>query len=224
MKVLVVEDEKRILDFVRKGFEESGFSGDYCANGDDGYILAKTREYDVLILDIMLPGRDGLSILKNIREKGISTPVILLTARSELQERLDGLNSGADDYLTKPFFVEELIARVHSLMRRGDRQSSNLLEVGSLKLNRYTREVYVDGETTNLSTREFNLLEYFMRFPERVFSRTQLLEHVWDYNYDPNTNLIDVCIQRLRKKIDEGRESSYIESVRGVGYRFKKLD
>ena len=179
----------------------------------------------------MVPGKDGLAILKSIRRKGMATPVILLTARNELEDRVDGLNAGADDYLPKPFFVEELVARVHAVARRiaGDRQ--NLLRVGTLTLDRIAREVKVRREGKNgedkdsvieLTAREFSLLEYLARSPGRAFTRTQILEHVWGYDFDPNTNVVDVCIQRIRRKIDRPDDESLIEAVRGVGYRFRK--
>ncbi|MBE9181977.1 response regulator transcription factor [Oculatella sp. LEGE 06141] len=222
MNVLFVEDEPKIAHFVQIGLKEQGFVVDYCDNGDDGYIQAIDNEYDVIVLDIMVPGKDGLSILKSLRRAGQNVPVILVTARNELDDRLEGLNLGADDYIAKPFFVEELVARIHAVVRRsvGDRQ--NLLSVGSLKLDRITREVTCNQQQVELTTREFNLLEYLMRSPGRVFTRTQILERIWGYNFNPSTNVVDVCIQRLRRKIDPMSESGWIESIRGVGYRFRK--
>ena len=227
MKVLLVEDERKIADFVCAGFKEQGFTFDRCDNGTDGFACATRGIYDVIVLDIMLPGRDGLSILRELRKSGNATPIILLTARNELDDRIEGLTLGADDYLAKPFFVEELIARVHALMRRVSGERQNVLAVGDLRLDRITREVTYRGETVDLTGREFNLIEYLMRSPNRVFTRTQILEHVWGYDFDPSTNVVDVCIQRIRKKIsslgvtEDG--GSPIESVRGVGYRFRKL-
>ncbi len=226
MHILLVEDEGKIADFVRAGLKEQGFVVDYCDNGNDGYLRASEQDYDVLLLDIMVPGKDGLSILKQIRRQGRTTPVILLTARNELDDRLEGLNLGADDYIAKPFFVEELVARIHAVVRRsvGDRQ--NMISVGTLALDRITREVTCSQQNIELSSREFNLLEYLMRSPGRVFTRTQILEHVWGYDFNPNTNVVDVCIQRIRKKIDPlltpHDQTSWIESIRGVGYRFRK--
>lgn len=224
VNVLFVEDEAKIANFVRAGLKEQGFVVDYCDNGDEGYLRALDNEYDAIVLDIMVPGKDGLSILKQLRLSGRNAPVILLTARNELDDRLSGLNLGADDYIAKPFFVEELAARIHAVVRRsvGDRQ--NLLLVGSLKLDRITREVTCDQQVIELTSREFNLLEYLMRSPGRVFTRTQILEHVWGYDFNPNTNVVDVCIQRIRKKIDPIDEAGCIESIRGVGYRFRKPD
>lgn len=222
MHILLVEDELKIAHFVQAGLKEQGFVVDYCDNGNDGYAQAMDNEYDVLLLDIMVPGKDGLSILKNLRRAGRNVPVILLTARTELDDRLEGLNLGADDYIAKPFFVEELVARIHAVVRRsvGDRQ--NILSVGPLKLDRIAREVTCNQQMVELTSREFNLLEYLMRSPGRVLTRTQILEHVWGYDFNPSTNVVDVCIQRIRKKVDAIGGADWLESVRGVGYRFRK--
>lgn len=224
VNVLFVEDEAKIANFVRAGLKEQGFVVDYCDNGDQGYLRALDNEYDVIVLDIMVPGKDGLSILKLLRRQGRNAPVILLTARNELDDRLEGLNLGADDYIAKPFFVEELAARIHAVVRRSVSERQNLLCVGPLKLDRITREVTCNHQAIELTSREFNLLEYLMRSPGRVFTRTQILEHVWGYDFNPNTNVVDVCIQRIRKKIDPIAEAVWIESIRGVGYRFRKPD
>ncbi|MEH2433032.1 MAG: response regulator transcription factor [Nostoc sp.] len=224
MNVLFVEDEAKIANFVRAGLKEQGFVVDYCDNGDEGYLRALENEYDAIVLDIMVPGKDGLSILKLLRQKGRNAPVILLTARNELNDRLEGLNLGADDYIAKPFFVEELAARIHAVVRRSGSERQNLLCVGPIKLDRITREVTCDRQAIELTSREFNLLEYLMRSPGRVFTRTQILEHVWGYDFNPNTNVVDVCIQRIRKKIDPIDQAVWIESIRGVGYRFRKPD
>lgn len=225
MNILLVEDEKKIVDFVCCGFREQGFTVDHAADGLAGYEKASQRDYDAIVLDIMLPGRDGLSILKALRKAGNNTPVLLLTARNELDDRIEGLNLGADDYLAKPFFVEELVARLYALQRRVSGERQNVLAVGNLRLDRITREVHWQGQTVDLTGREFNLIEYLMRSPGRVFTRTQILEHVWGYDFDPSTNVVDVCIQRIRKKIGaDGDGESPIESVRGVGYRFRRLE
>lgn len=195
---------------------------DYCDNGGEGSCRALENEYDVIVFDIMVPGKDGLSILKSLRRSGRNVPVILVTARNELDDRLEGLNLGADDYIAKPFFVEELVARIHAVVRRSTGERQNLLSVGPLKLDRITREVTCSQQIVELTSREFNLLEYLMRSPGRVFTRTQILEHVWGYDFNPNTNVVDVCIQRIRKKIDLIGGSGWLESVRGVGYRFRK--
>nr|WP_211178618.1 response regulator transcription factor [Brasilonema octagenarum] len=219
---MFVEDEAKIANFVQAGLKEQGFVVDYCDNGDEGYLRALDNEYDVIVLDIMVPGKDGLWILKQLRRSGRNVPVILLTARNELDDRLEGLNLGADDYIAKPFFVEELAARIHAVVRQSVGTRQNLLSVGSLKLDRITREVTCNQQAIELSSREFNLLEYLMRSPGRVFTRTQILEHVWGYDFNPNTNVVDVCIQRIRKKIDSIDRANWIESIRGVGYRFCK--
>jgi two-component system OmpR family response regulator len=221
--VLVVEDEKKTANFIAKGLKEQGFVADVVNNGDDGYHLATTEPFDAIILDIMLPGRDGLSIVRNLREKHNHVPVILLTARSELNERVEGLNLGADDYLTKPFYIEELTARLHSLIRRSAGESSNILRTGDLRVDLVTREVKRGERDIQLSPREFSLLEYLLRSPGRVLTRTQMCEHVWNYHFDPDTNVVGVYIQRLRSKVDADEEVKLIETVRGVGYRVKEI-
>ncbi|MGC1306703.1 MAG: response regulator transcription factor [Phormidesmis sp.] len=228
MHVLFVEDEPKIASFVQVGLKEHGFVVDYCDHGDVAYEKAIDNEYDVILLDIMMPGKDGLFILKHLRKSGRNTPVILLTARNELDDRLQGLNLGADDYIAKPFFVEELVARIYAVVRRSVGERQNLVTVGPFKLDRITRTVTYSQpagqQIVELTTREFNLLEYLMRSPGRVFTRTQMLEHVWGYDFNPSTNVVDVCVQRLRKKIDVNGQSRWIESVRGVGYRFRQAE
>jgi len=219
VKVLVLEDEKKISALICRGLEAQGFVVDTAQNGDEAYVLATTRPYDALILDIMVPGRDGLSILRNLRDKKITVPVILLTARSELNERIEGLNLGADDYLTKPFFIDELVARIHAVTRRAAGTVQSILNVADLSLNLITREVRRGENKIELSPREFALLENLMRSPGRVLTRVQICERVWDYHFDPGTNLVDVYIQRLRKKVDGASPLKLIETIRGVGYR-----
>ncbi len=221
MKILIVEDDLKIASFVQKGLKEQGYVVDACHDGDEGYDLAAGESYDVILLDIMLPGRDGLSILRALREEKNTVPVILLTARSGLDERVEGLNLGADDYLPKPFFMEELIARIIAVSRRASGDQLSVMHHGNIVLNLITREVKRDEEVLELTSREFNLLELLMRSPGRVYSRTQLLEHVWGYDFDPQTNVVDVYIRRVRGKIDSPDTPSLIETVRGVGYRFK---
>ena len=217
MKALLVEDEQRIAAFTCAGLRELGIAVDHCQDGPTGFDYACTREYDVILLDIMVPGRDGLSILKDLRRQGNNTPVILLTARNELDDRIEGLNIGADDYIAKPFYVEELAARIHALLRRVSGERQNVVKVGTLRLDRLAREISCGANKVELTNREFNLLEYLMRSPGRVFTRTQILEHVWGYDFDPATNVVDVCIQRIRKKLEQAGEQP-IEAVRGVGY------
>ena len=222
MKVLLIEDDRKIASFVKKGLKEQGFFVDVCDNGDDGYAYASGQAYDVLILDIMLPGRDGLSILRGLRAEKITVPVILLTARSAVQERVEGLKLGADDYVSKPFYMEELLARIHAVTRRATGHQLSLMQVGHVTVNLITREVKVGKEKVDLTVREFSLLELLMRSPGRVFTRTQILEHVWGYDFDPQTNVVDVYVRRLRSKVDMNPEAPLIETVRGVGYRVIK--
>ncbi len=221
MKVLVIEDDKKIASLIRKGLQAQGFVVDVCLGGDEGYALAISRPYDALVLDIMLPGRDGLSILRNLRERKVPLPVLLLTARSELNERLEGLNLGADDYLTKPFFIEELIARLHAVTRRASGATQSILAVADLTMNLLTREVKRADVPISLTPREFSLLEHLLRSPGRVLTRVEICERVWDYNFDPGTNLVEVYIQRLRKKVDGNAQVKLIETIREVGYRIK---
>jgi DNA-binding response OmpR family regulator len=222
MKILLVEDERRIADFVREGLSARGLTVEHVDNGHAGLARAAAGNFDIIILDIMLPGRDGLSVLVELRRKSVATPVILLTARNELGDRVKGLELGADDYLAKPFYVEELAARIHALVRR-DHQSA--LQVGAIRLDRVSRQASCNGHAIDLTSREFTLLEYLMRSPGEVFTRAQMLEHVWGYDFDPSTNVVDVCVKRIRAKIDalaaaaDGR--SPIEAVRGSGYRFR---
>ena len=222
MRILVVEDERKIAGFIRQGLAEQGFDVDVCGNGDEAFALATARPYDTIVLDIMLPGRDGLSILRGLRERKNAVPVILVTARTELNERIDGLNLGADDYLTKPFYVEELIARIHAVARRSKDTPPGLLQVEDLTVDLMQRQVRRGARDIELTAREFSLLEHLMRTPGRVYTRTQLLEHVWGYDFDPETNLVDVNIRRLRKKVDDESPAPLIETVRGVGYRIRK--
>jgi len=217
MRVLIVEDEVKIASFLERGLKEVGFNVVVEHDGDEGYHLAKTEEFDVIVLDIMLPGRDGLSILKQLRAQRNSVPVIILTARGELDEKLMGLDLGADDYLTKPFYIEELIARVHAVARRLTRDQLSILSVGDLRVNLLTREVARGDTPVDLTVREFSLLEYLSRFPGRVLTRTQILEHVWGFNFDPGTNIVDVYVRRVRRKLTD--DGTLIQTVRGVGYR-----
>lgn len=221
VKILVIEDEKKLASLIRKGLEAQGFVVEVVHHGDEGYTLATTRPYDAIVLDIMLPGRDGLSILRNLRERRMAVPVLLLTARSELNERLEGLNAGADDYLTKPFFIEELVARVHAVTRRVSGASQSILAVADLTMNLLTREVKRGEQVVELTAREFALLEQMMRSPGRVLTRVQICEQVWSYDFDPGTNLVDVYVKRLRQKVDSASELKLIETVRGVGYRIR---
>ncbi len=201
--------------------EAEGFVIDVCDNGDDAYAIISTQSFDAVILDIMLPGRDGLSILRSMRKDSNRVPVIIITARGEVSERIEGLNLGADDYIAKPFYIDELTARLRSVWRRASGNGLSLLSVEDISLNLMTREVKRGDTEIFLSAREFALLEFLMRSPGRVLTRIQICEHVWDYHFDPQTNLVDVYIQRLRRKIDDGFEQNLIQTVRGVGYCIK---
>lgn len=223
MKVLFIEDDRKISDFVKKGLKEQGLVVDTSADGEEGFLLASSKPYDVILLDIMLPGRDGLTILRELRARKNGTPVILLTARSALNDRVEGLNLGADDYLGKPFYIEELLARIHAVARRSADRPLSTLEDGDLIVDLLTRQAKTSQGDMELTAREFNLLSLLMRSPGRVYTRTQILEHVWGYCFDPQTNVVDVYIRRLRGKIDGQGKTSRIETVRGVGYRFNRL-
>lgn len=222
MKILVVEDEKKIASFIRMGLEGAGFEVELSHHGDEGYTLATKRPYDAIILDIMLPGRDGLSILKNLRHKGNPVPVILLSARAEPHERVEGLNLGADDYLVKPFYIEELVARLHVVTRRAAGTSTSTIQVEDLTIDLLTRQVNRAGRDIELTSREFQLLEHLARNPGRVLTRAQICERVWEYDFDPGNNLVDVYIQRLRRKLEAPGSEPLIETIRGVGYRIRK--
>ncbi len=219
MRVLVAEDEKKIADFIKRGLEEMGHSVELFADGDSAYRTAVNSQFDALILDIMLPGRDGLSILKNLRAKKNPVPVLIVTARSELNERLEGFQLGADDYLTKPFFLEELVARLHTIVRRASGQAHSIVEAGGLSLNVVRRTATFHSQPIELTNREFALLEYMAQSPGRVFTRTQIYEHVWGFDFDPGTNLVDVYIRRIRAKLEEIHKEELIVTVRGTGYK-----
>lgn len=218
MRILLLEDQEILRTSTRTGLEELGFAVDAVEDGDTALEQALSTPYDALVLDIMVPGRDGLSILRALREKHLVTPVILLTARSALPERIEGLNLGADDYLTKPFYIEELAARLRTVVRRNVGSPSHLLKVGDLNLDLLARKASRDAREIEFSVREFELLEFLMRSPGRVYSRVQIYEHVWGYGMDLESNLVEVYIQRLRAKIDKGHEVKLLRTVRGAGY------
>ena len=222
MRVLLAEDEKKVAQHIRAALRQQGFTVDLFHRGDEALEAALSTPYDALVLDIMMPGRDGLSILRVLREKRVSTPVLIVTARGEVSERVEGLLLGADDYLSKPFAMNELVARVIALSRRSSTNGLTLLRVEDLTMNLLTREVTRGGEKIELPMREFALLEFLMRTPGRVLSKTQLIENVWEWHFDTGTNVVEVYIQRLRKRLDEGRDVKLIHTVRGVGYVLKK--
>ncbi len=222
MRVLVVEDEKKTASFVRKALQAEGFAVDVCHNGDEGLAAARATPFDAIVLDVMLPGRDGLSLLRQLRDHHNSMPVLLLSARGEVNERVEGLNAGADDYLPKPFVIAELVARVRALVRRGAESKSPVLRVADLTLDTVTREARRGNAAIELTTREFRLLEFLMRSAGRICGRMAILEKVWDYDFDPGSNLVDVNIMRLREKIDAGFEPKLLHTVRGIGYVMKE--
>jgi len=225
MRLLIVEDEKGVLQFLKKGFQSEAFTVDVAATGPEGEALALTDEYDAIILDIMLPQKDGIEVLKAIRKAHITTPVLILSARSEVQDRVQGLNLGADDYLPKPFAFSEVLARVRSIIRRksGEEQPS-VLSIADLRMDLLSRQVRRGEKRIDLTNKEFQLLEYLLRNKGRVFSRVILTEHIWDMHFDSDTNIVDVVINRLRRKIDDGFSTPLIQTVRGVGYTLKVLN
>jgi len=222
MRVLVVEDEKKTASFIRKALQAEGFAVDVCHNGDEAWAAARLTPFDAIVLDIMLPGRDGLSLLRQLRAQKNGTPVLLLSARGEVNERVEGLNLGADDYLPKPFVLAELIARVRALGRRGGESKPAILKVGDLTLDTVTRQAQRKGVSIELTTREYRLLEFLMRSAGRICGRMAILEKVWDYDFDPGTNMVDVNIMRLREKIDADFEPKLLHTVRGIGYMIKE--
>jgi DNA-binding response OmpR family regulator len=222
MRVLVVEDEAKVARLIRNSLREQEFEVEVCDDGAAAFDLMTSGAFDLAVLDIMLPGCDGLSILRRLRERKIPLPVLLLSARGEVYERVEGLNLGADDYMAKPFSTDELIARLRAMVRRSSGHGLNVYQIGDLSLNLLGREVWRGARKIELTAREFGLLEYLMRTPGRVFTRTQICEAVWDYHFDPGTNIVDVYIQRLRRKIDSGESERLIHTVRGMGYSVQR--
>lgn len=222
MRVLVVEDEKKTASFIRKALQAEGHAVDVLHDGAQALAAAAETSFDVVVLDVMLPGRDGLSVVRLMRERNISAPVLLLTARGEIGEKVEGLNAGADDYMAKPFALEELVARVRALGRRSGDTRAVRLRVADLTLDTVTRHVERGGKTIELAPREYLLLEFLMRSPGRIRGRMAIVEQVWDYDFDPGTNLVDVYVMRLREKIDADFEPKLLHTVRGVGYVLKE--
>jgi len=222
MRILVVEDDRTIAGFLVKGLQEAGYAVDHAADGDEGLTLALSEPYDAAILDLMLPGVDGLTIIDRMRGRKIQTPVLILSARRSVDDRVKGLQAGGDDYLTKPFAFAELLARVQALIRRATKTGEPAsLVVGDLTLDLATRKVERAGRAIELRPREFALLEYLMRNAGRVVSKTMILAHVWDYHFDPRTNVVDVVVFRLREKLDRDFDAKMLHTVRGVGYVLK---
>ena len=225
MRLLVVEDDPQIADFVAGGLREAGYAVDTVADGESGFRQALAVDYDAAVVDVMLPRRDGLSLVGALRQRGSDLPVLILSAKRSVDDRVRGLQTGGDDYLTKPFAFAELLARVQALVRRGTAApEATRLAVGPLAMDLLTREVTRSGQPLDLQPREFRFLEYLMRNPGRVVSKTLVIEHVWDYDFDPQTNVVDVLVHRLRKKVDGGFEHSLIHTVRGVGYVLRVPD
>ncbi|TAJ10239.1 MAG: response regulator transcription factor [Nitrospirae bacterium] len=221
MRILVVEDEAKVASFIRKALEEESYAVDVCSDGPTGLDLGQSGAYDLIVLDIMLPGMTGLEVLKGLRNARIKAPVLLLTALSKVDQKVKGLDAGADDYLTKPFAIDELLARVRALLRRGAGESAGILQVDDLALNPATREVTRGGQRIELTAKEYALLEYLMRNAGRVLTRPMISEHVWNQDFDTFTNVIDVYMNYLRNKIDRGQKRALIQTVRGSGYVLK---
>jgi DNA-binding response OmpR family regulator len=221
MRILIVEDEKSLADIIKKGLEEEDYAVDVAYNGEDGLFMAENEPSDLIVLDIMLPIVDGMTILKRIRKAGVRTPVLMLTAKDTLTDKVSGLDSGADDYLTKPFLFEELLARIRALLRRNSEAKTSVIEVGDLVINMATHEVKRKGRDVLLSAREYVLLEFLAINRNKVLSRTALTEHLYDYDFDLESNVIDVFIHRIRNKIDKGFERKLIHTLRGSGYMLK---
>ena len=221
MRILIVEDEVKLAALLRRGLAEEAHAADVARSGEDALWMAQAIEYDAIVLDLMLPGVDGIEVCRRLRVDGVWSPVLMLTARDAVEDRVGGLDAGADDYLTKPFAFTELLARLRALARRGASERPAELEVGDLRLDPATRRVWRGDAEIDLSPKEFALLETFMRRPGRVLSRFELLEHVWDYEYENRSNVIDVYVRYLREKVDRPFDRSSLETVRGVGYRLR---
>ena len=224
MRLLVVEDEQDMAAYVSKGLRQHGYAVDVSHDGEDGLFMATHEQYDLIVLDLMLPKLGGLAVLKRLRQQGCAAPVILLTAKGEVEDRVEGLDAGADDYVPKPFAFSELVARIRACLRRRDGQPENTLRVGDLELDLLTRKAERADRPVELTTVEFRLLEYLMRHPGEALTRVGIIEHVWDYNFDSLSNTLDVHVCKLRRKIDEGHSTKLIHTIRGVGYVMEERD
>ena len=222
MRILVIEDEKKVAGFIKKGLEEETYAVDVASDGEEGLDLGQQGQYDLIILDLMLPKIDGLEVLSRLRASKMDVPILLLTAKDAVEDKVVGLDKGADDYLTKPFAFSELVARIRVLLRRGKAETKTVLQVDGLSLDLVSHKVNRDGEEIDLTGKEFSLLEYFMRNQGKVLTRTMIAEHVWDYNFDTFTNVIDVYVNHLRKKIDKNFPKKLLHTLRGVGYIMKE--
>ena len=221
MRILVVEDSRRLAGIIRRGLLEEGYAVDNAYDGEEAEYMAETTPFDVVILDIMLPKKDGLAVCRDLRGKNVNTPILMLTAKDSVEDKVLGLDSGADDYLVKPFAFSELLARIRALLRREVLPKTQRFQVGDLSLDPQSREVWRDGSPLELTAKEYSILEYFMRRPNAVVTRTMLGESVWDYEFDGLSNIIDVYVRRLRQKIDQDGQASLIQTVRGAGYRLR---
>ena len=224
MRILVVEDEKKVSSFIKRGLEEEKYTVDTAGDGEEGLKLALGKPYDLIVLDWMLPRKDGLAVVREMREQKTMTPVLMLTAKDSLEDIIAGLDSGSDDYLTKPFAFAELLARVRALLRRSEMDKGAELRFGDLRLDPVSHKVWRKEKEIDLTAKEYGLLEYFMRNANQVLTRTMIADHVWDYTFDTFTNIIDVYVNYLRKKIDRDADKKLIHTVRGVGYIFKEED
>ena len=224
MRILLVEDDSRVASFIRRGLREENYAVDVAKDGEEAVYMAQTGVYDLLILDLLLPKKSGLEVLRALRGERVNTPTLMLTAKDEVEDRVKGLDAGADDYLTKPFGFEELLARIRALLRRRGDLVSTLLKVGDLELDTLRHKAGRAGKELKLTSREYALLEYLMRHANRVVTRTMLAEHVWEQDFDPLSNVIDVHIARLRRKIDSDFRKKYLETLRGTGYILKDPD
>ncbi len=224
MRILVIEDERKVTSFIKHGLEEEKYIVDTAFDGITGFELAINNQFDAILLDLMLPGKDGFTILKELRDSGVLTPILILTARGSTEERVQGLDLGADDYLTKPFSFEELTARLRSILRRSSSEKSTKLRCSDLVLDTVAHFAYRFGNEIELTTKEYALLEYLIRNKNRILSRSTITQHVWRHNFDPESNIIDVYVKRLRSKIEnEDGSKPLIQSIRGVGYRMREL-
>jgi DNA-binding response OmpR family regulator len=221
LRILVVEDERRLASIVKRGLVEEGYSIDNAYDGEEAEYMAESTAYDLIILDIMLPKKDGIAVCHSLRSKRINTPILMLTAKDGVEDRVKGLDSGADDYQVKPFAFSELLARVRALIRREAMTKTSKLQVGEIVLDTVSREVFRGERKIDLTTKEYSILEFFMRHPNAVITRTMLEENVWNYEFDSISNIIDVYIRRLRRKTEEEGEDSIIQTIRGAGYRMK---
>jgi two-component system OmpR family response regulator len=222
MRVLIVEDEPKMAALIRRGLREESYAADVASNGDDALWMAAATEYDAIVLDVLLPGTNGFDVCRELRQKGVWSPVLMLTARDSVDDRVAGLDAGADDYLTKPFSFIELLARLRALARRPPLERPTVLEVGDLRLDPATHQAWRGDAELELSAKEFRILEAFMRRPGHVLSRLHLLEHCWDYGYENRSNVVDVYVRYLREKIDRPFGKKSIETVRGAGYRLRQ--